>query len=233
MQYMGGKVRIARHILPIMLKEKKDDQWWVEPFVGGANVIDKVNGKRIGSDINKYLIALLDRASNGYVPPESVSEELYYSIKSNQGDYDPELVGFVGFCCSFGGKWWGGYAQNKRGDNYARAGSRAIARQGAMMKGVEFVSGSYDELQIPDNSIIYCDPPYSNTTKYNNYFDHDLFWEWCRQAASNGNTVFVSEYTAPDDFTCVWEMNHQTNLNKNKTTGRVEKLFRVNHKGTS
>ena len=35
---------------------------YVEPFVGGANVIDKVKcHERFGFDKNKYLIALLER----------------------------------------------------------------------------------------------------------------------------------------------------------------------------
>ena len=59
MQYMGSKNRIAKHILPIMLAERKPDQWWVEPFVGGANMIDKFEGNRIGNDSHEFLIALL------------------------------------------------------------------------------------------------------------------------------------------------------------------------------
>ena len=59
MKYMGSKNRIAKYILPIMLAERKPDQWCVEPFVGGANMIDKVQGKRIGADINPYLIDAL------------------------------------------------------------------------------------------------------------------------------------------------------------------------------
>lgn len=44
MKYMGSKRRVAKYILPIMLAERKPDQWWVEPFVGGGNMIDKVEG---------------------------------------------------------------------------------------------------------------------------------------------------------------------------------------------
>ena len=36
MKYMGSKNRIAKYILPIMLKDRKPNQYWVEPFVGGA-----------------------------------------------------------------------------------------------------------------------------------------------------------------------------------------------------
>ena len=59
MKYMGSKNRIAKYIIPIMLSERKENQTWVEPFVGGANIIDKIDGERIGADINPYLISVL------------------------------------------------------------------------------------------------------------------------------------------------------------------------------
>ena len=56
MKYMGSKNRIAKHLIPIMIAEadKHGITTWVEPFVGGANLIDKVptRFKRIGYDIN-------------------------------------------------------------------------------------------------------------------------------------------------------------------------------------
>lgn len=59
MKYMGSKNRIAKYILPIILAERKPEQFWVEPFVGGANMIDKVEGNRIGADLNPYVIQAL------------------------------------------------------------------------------------------------------------------------------------------------------------------------------
>ena len=63
MKYMGSKNRIAKHILPIMLKEMEDKGYttWVEPFVGGGNTIDKVpeTYKRIGADLNEHTIAAM------------------------------------------------------------------------------------------------------------------------------------------------------------------------------
>ena len=67
MVYMGSKRRIAKHIIPIMIADRKPDQYWIEPFVGGGNVIDKITGNRIdnridnriGADINKYTIGAL------------------------------------------------------------------------------------------------------------------------------------------------------------------------------
>ena len=59
MKYMGSKHGIAKEIMPIMLKER-GQRTWVEPFVGGGNMIDKVQGKRIGADINHYVIGSSD-----------------------------------------------------------------------------------------------------------------------------------------------------------------------------
>jgi len=57
MKYMGSKTRIAKHILPIILKNRKPGQWYVEPFAGGMNTIYQISGNRLASDNNKYLIA--------------------------------------------------------------------------------------------------------------------------------------------------------------------------------
>lgn len=43
MKYMGSKARHAKELLPIILKDHTPDMWYVEPFVGGANMIDKVS----------------------------------------------------------------------------------------------------------------------------------------------------------------------------------------------
>lgn len=55
MKYMGSKARHAKELLPIILANRTEGQWYVEPFVGGANMIDKVNGNRIGADIKSIL----------------------------------------------------------------------------------------------------------------------------------------------------------------------------------
>lgn len=35
---MGSKNRIANEIIPIMLKERKENQWFVDMFCGGCEV---------------------------------------------------------------------------------------------------------------------------------------------------------------------------------------------------
>ncbi len=105
---MGSKRRIAKDILPIILKDRKPDQYYVEPFVGGANTIDKVCGPRIGNDINPYLSAMWSELVKGWCPPDFVSNDEYNDINHNKDKYPMELVGFVGIACSFGAKffWW-------------------------------------------------------------------------------------------------------------------------------
>jgi len=84
----------------------------------------------------------------------------------------------------------------------------------------------YYTVDIPSNSLIYCDPPYNNTTKYINSFNHKDFWKWCRIMAKNGHTVFVSEYNAPNDFECVWQKEIVSSLTKNTGSKKaVERLF--------
>ena len=93
------------------------------------------------------------------------------------------------------------------------------------------INCSYDEIPIDDlgkNCIIYCDPPYQGTTKYKGVddFDHDAFWNWCREQANNGHKVFVSEYNAPDDFKCVWQKEIVSSLTKDSGSKKgMEKLF--------
>lgn len=226
MQYMGSKARHAKELLPIILKNRKPGQWYVEPFVGGANMIDKVGGNRIGNDLNEHLICLLSAVRDGWVPPTSVTEEEYKAAKDNRV-INP-YVSFIGFLCSFGAKWFGGFARNKAGTNYALTGHNSLIKQAPNLKNIVFSRVSYLDMDIPTNSIIYCDPPYEGTTKYSTCgFDHKIFWQWCRDKVKEGHCVFVSEYNAPDDFVCVWQKNVTANFDSRRQGAihKVEKLF--------
>lgn len=226
MQYMGSKARHAKELLPIILKDRGPGQWYVEPFVGGANMIDKVCGNRIGNDLNEYLICLLKAVSEGWVPPSSVTEDEYKEAKISK-KIDPRTA-FIGFLCSFGSKFFGGYARNKIGTNYAKTGHNSLVKQAPNLKGIKFTNVSYKEMLIPEKSIIYCDPPYFGTTGYSTgLFCHIEFWDWCRERVKDGHRVFVSEYVAPEDFVCVWEKNVTANFdsNRSKAVPKIEKLF--------
>ena len=231
MKYMGSKNRIAKHLLPIMLKEaeKHGITTWVEPFVGGANMIDKVPNtfKRIGYDLNYHTIhALIDIRDNVDKLPESVSEQEY---KSYKGLPPQSITSYVRFECSFGNKFESGYARAQDGKNYAGIGSRSAKKQSPKLQDVQLICDSYENLDF-ENCLIYCDPPYQGTTGYKTgSFDHNKFFDWCREQAKK-NVVFVSEYNAPEDFECVWQGEIKTNFASNRkkaTHNAVEKLFKV------
>ena len=204
MKYMGSKARIAKHILPIMLEEaeKKGITKWVEPFVGGGGMIDKVpdSFERIGYDLNPHTIAALIgiRDHVGELPCH-VTKDFYNSIK---GSEPHKINSWIRYECSFGSKLDNGYARNKDGRNYAGIGFRSALKQSPKIQNVQFICDSYENLDF-ENCLVYADPPYQGTTGYKTgAFDHDKFFEWCREQAKK-NVVFVSEYNAPDDFECV------------------------------
>lgn len=179
MKYMGSKNRVSKHILPIILRDRKEGQFYVEPFVGGANLIDKVSGNRIGSDLNNYLIdALVSIRDCVSDLPKGNTEftEEDYSVLRGSDTYKHK--GYAGFAFSYGGKWLGGWCRDKAGKrDYVAESYRNAVKQSPKLQGIILVNESYLSLQIPPNSLIYCDPPYAGTTGYMDSFDHKPFWE--------------------------------------------------------
>ncbi|MGL6009565.1 MAG: DNA adenine methylase [Culicoidibacterales bacterium] len=239
MVYLGSKNRISKYLKPIIESYITEEiNVYVEPFVGGANMIDKIDfHTKIGYDNNKYLIALLKQAqSDMSVFPETISEEEYKKVKNEKDSYEDWYVALVGFCASFGSKWFGGYARvhkNNHGliDLCVISGIKNLKKQAPNLKNIIFNSESYDSIQYEDvpKMLIYCDPPYAGTTKYHNVFDHEKFYEWCKNVTQHGHTILISEYNMPDEFTCIWEKEHSCKINgKNmKNTKRTEKLYTI------
>ena len=229
MKYMGSKNRVAKDILPIMLKNREDGQYWVEPFVGGANMIDKVLGNRIGSDINEYLIALLIEMQKSSFKAPYINEKLYLDIKENIANYEKWLVGFTAFQLSYGAMWFSAYRKDNFGKrDYAKEAINNIEKQSKNLSNIKFLNKNYFELVIPKNSIIYCDPPYKNTASYKGVetFNHETFWKWCEQKHNEGHTVFVSEYIAPAHWQCIWEKELVSSLAKDTGSKKaIERLF--------
>ena len=99
----------------------------------------------------------------------------------------------------------------------------------------------YAEVKIstpPQDTIIYADPPYANTSEYKlcrNRFDYERFYQWCIDKAKQGYNVFISEYNMPQDrFKEVWSKDTYASFNViSRECGakarpqRVERLFMV------
>lgn len=243
MKYMGSKSRIAKDIVPILQKciDVTGSHYYIEPFVGGANIIDKINcDYKYGYDNNRYLIALLKHVQDGGKLSEDVSREMFNDVKKNKLNYEPWLVGCVAYLASYCAKGFGGgYARpnEKTGRNFYQEAKRNLEKQttkllpkkiGAVDKGLCFVWGDYKD--IPDGfspQVIYCDPPYANSQQYSKEkFDSENFWNWVREKSWMGHYVFVSEREAPEDFECIWEGKVQQMLNNTaRTENCSEKLF--------
>ena len=238
MWYVGSKNRLSKELVPIIQSYiNKDTKMYIEPFVGGANMIDKIQcNKKIGCDLHKQLIELLKYARDySELIPEVILEETYNDVKDNKNKYEDWYVGLVGFCATFGAKYFGGYARSKT-DKFngekSEIAIRNLKKQAPNLKGIDFYNCSF--LDLPkdkiNNCVIYCDPPYRNTTKYKTEkFPYEEFYQWCRDMSKN-NTVLISEYNMPDDFTCIWEKETKVNFDSNRTSGedknkRIEKLY--------
>lgn len=196
-------------------------------------MIDKIKcDRRVGNDIHGELIAMFKELQSGWKPPMHISEDEYNLVRDNKGNYPDYYVALVGFCATFGSKYWGGYARGFKEDKVTprdipNEAIRNLLNQLPSLQSVEFISGSY--LRFPrekiKNCVIYCDPPYRDTTKYStDAFNHDEFWQWVKDLSLD-NYVLVSEYTAPDDFEKILSKDVTTSLKVIEHENRTEGLF--------
>lgn len=206
-------------------------------------MIDKIKcDNRIGCDIHKQLIALLQYAQgHGEDLPERILEDEYKAVQNNKQNYPDWYLGLVGFCASFGAKYFGGYARDSKADNSGKWSAGAIKNlkmQIPFIKNVTFENIRFQDLPLEKikGYVIYCDIPYRGTTKYKTEtFPYEEFYEWVK-VASIHNIVLVSEYSMPEEFTCIWSKETKTLLDSNKGRSddkniRVEKLFTYKTKG--
>lgn len=235
MKYMGSKRRIWKYISPIILKDRKPEQYYVEPFCGGCNSIANVDGKRIASDMNPYLVEMWKGLLCGESYPDTISRETYNEAKDaykkqDYTTYSISEIGWIGYMGSYNGLFYHSYSGiGSDGRDYVKASITNIMKQVPLLYGCEFSCCSYDSLEIPEHSIIYCDIPYKGTKGYGVKFDYPKFYEWCFSKKSEGHQVFISEYSMPAEFTCVWSMEISNSLDRYSMVRgkRTEKLFTV------
>ncbi len=157
-----------------------------------------------------------------------MSEKEYNELKALK-DVNNPLTAFAGFGCSFGARYFAGYARAiATNRNYALEAHQNLLRETKKLLGVQWTFSDYSDLEIPPNSVIYCDPPYSNTTEYIGVktFDANLFWDWCAKKHQDGHAVFISEYSAPPNFECRLEIKKTLGLKtKDGNRSRIDKVF--------
>jgi DNA adenine methylase len=214
---MGGKYFLGKEISRIMKERVHPDEvdGYLEPFCGALSILTNMNDTYdcFASDYHPDLIELWKSVQNNtFVAPQTMTEDLYNEIKGY--DSPNALKAFVGFGCSFGGKFFSGYAdkyKNTKKENYLKEITNSIRKKKDKLHNIHFECCSYDEWS-PSNMLIYCDPPYRETnfpikyrtdTKHYDDFDNEHFWDVMREW-SKDNQVFVSETSAPADFVPIW-----------------------------
>ena len=250
MKYLGGKYILGKRLAPLVKGYLEPHHTYVEPMVGGGGMLShmlNIDNPIIANDIDMEVIAFWQSLQNGRSDfPQHLTREKYYDIKNHSTD--SALRAYVGYGCSFGGKKWGGYAQNKRGTNYAMLEKTSANRMmesfrnfameaynGSIQMGelfrkrkeLTFTSGSYLDMVLPENCVIYCDPPYKNTTGMNTYkFDHNIFYDWVLKRASQGDIILISEYDCPIGQK-IFEYKKTQKIDVKGTITRYERLYVV------
>jgi site-specific DNA-adenine methylase len=89
MVYQGSKAKLVNWFLPFMKPYLEKSSFYYEPFMGGANLLCRVpHNRRLGSDVNPYLVALLTKVRDDpSCLPETVSGEDYIKVRHNQGGF--------------------------------------------------------------------------------------------------------------------------------------------------
>ena len=234
MQYFGGKQRISKPLSEYLNSQLKEKQPFVDLFCGSCNIISKINNDRlrIANDKHYYLIEMWKALQKGWEMPNNISEEEYKYIKEHKNENVP-LTGFVGFGLSYSGKWFGGYCRDGKDRNYCLNAKNSNNKILDKIKDVKFYNLDYDEVDIPEGSLVYCDIPYKNTTQYCKSevgeFNHEEFYQWVKDN-SNKYDIYISEYkeNIPNDFEIVWEYKSKKDIrNKdNKKTATTEVLIK-------
>lgn len=237
MRYLGGKSRLAKDICREILSRTTEREVYIEPFLGGGATFQVIapNFKfAIGTDIQEDLMLMWQAVLDGsLVLPDHISESDYKELRHAEPS---ALRGFVGFGMSFGGGFFEGYARKARGvddDSYLRSSERSVLkfRDSLIETRVRLGRKSFDELFPKDGSVVYCDPPYAGTKEYSQAsgFDHGRFWSTMDKWAENGAHVFVSEFSAPDHWTPVWEKERKIMTKHVDNAGdrpvKVDRLF--------
>ena len=93
MKYIGSKAKIANDIVPIIQGyiDEYNIKQYVEPFVGGFNIIDKIKCEyRLGNDIDPLVCELVETVRDNPALLDLLhtpSREEYYDVRDNPCKY--------------------------------------------------------------------------------------------------------------------------------------------------
>lgn len=223
MHYFGGKARIAKPLAEYLNTQLKIDQPFVDLFCGSCNVISKIdsNRLRIANDLHPELMAMWKSTQDGEFAPYRIDESVYKEMKKDKENiiYPAWFRGFIGFGCSFAGKYFRGFAKSTIHQDYYQCALNSTLKKAQFLKDVKFLNKSYQDVELPKGALVYCDIPYDRSTAYSvGKFDHAEFHKWAKQKQSEGFEILVSEYgkNARTDWEIVWSMESKKSIRNSK-----------------
>ena len=234
MAYLGGKSTCFKHIIEKLNHEDYNGAVYLEPFMGYAHILKRIENKKqiYAGDSNKLITILFNGLKRNKLYPK-ISKKKYNDLKNEKKKSFNQA--YAAFALSYGGKEWGGYTplnlKHNRNYELERQNYYESLKKNKSFKKSVIKNLSYDEW-CPKNLLIYCDPPYENTTSYGKScnLNYDLFWDTMREW-SNENIVYISEYNAPEDFVEVSNAEKFTTISGvGSIDKRLEKLFQYKNK---
>lgn len=246
--YMGSKNRIAKEIIELL----PSAETFVDLFCGGCAMTHAaiLSGKYNNFVINDidwmptqlFLDAIDGKYLNHY---KWVSREDFFAEK----DKNP----FVKYIYSFGnnGKTYLFNSDNEREksqifesvvedvdsieEKRKTSGNRLqnierINRLNGLvslqpyLRKITRYNKDYRLVDIPANSVVYCDIPYRETATYNGQtFNYQEFYDW----AAGMDNLFISEKNIDDErFMKIWEKDRKTGFSPQKNITINEKLYK-------
>lgn len=223
MRYHGGKSKIARQ-LASMVNAVRCGRPVLDAFCGGLATACAFGEPIWCNDRHPGLIELYRQVQRGDMTACADLGPDEYAMSRGLPDSSPRKA-FVGFGCSYGGRWFAGPARGVdrgRQRNYAREARDALARKMRALRGAAFTCADFFDLEPRADVVLYADPPYAGTTGYQWAWDAAAFerriCEWM-----SVTDVFVSEYTFGAG-SVVWEKAQQNTLAGSGRL-RVERLY--------
>ena len=152
MRYFGAKNkqgrRVATAVFNLVPTEGVTGYW--EPFVGVAGVMVHMRTllprglPAVGSDCNRCIINFLQAVSQGWLPQETLSEELFNKLKDTKDQQTP-MHAAVGFGSCYNGLYFADRYRPSMDSIYCDV-YRQVKRWAPRVHGIEFVHAAYQEM---------------------------------------------------------------------------------------
>lgn len=155
--------------------------------------------------------ALRGAAREGFIPPATLTETEYADLRARAAAGEMSaLIGFAGFGCSHGSKYYAGFARpHKSQRDKSAASAVSLMRDAPHLTHADFRCLDFEDLPgaigVLPGDVWYADKEYEGTTGYKGVpkFDHPRFWRWATEL-SEIVPVLVSEFAAPVGWRKIW-----------------------------